>query len=716
MQRSGSYAKTPTVFQMEATECGAACLAMVLGYYGKYLPLERLRIETGVSRDGCNMENIAIAAEKFGLEVQGYKQDLEGLFKMPVPCIIHWNFNHFVVWEGRKGKYCYINDPGMGRRKLTEKEIDECFTGVVLAVQKTDSFEKSNEKETLLSFARQRLKGQYGAISALIVLGLFLVIPGLVIPAFSSIFIDDILLGGNYSWITALLAAMFFTFLFKLGLTYYRSVLLKKLTEKMTLISNYKFFSHMLKLPISFFDQRYAGDLAQRVSNDNNVTMFLTGTLAETVLNCIIAVFYLILLIAYSPVLTMIGVINVVLNLILIKAAAGAMADISMRSQQESGKLYGLLISGLRLTSTLKASGTEDSFVSRIQGNYAKGINVEQEMGMKQEALNAIPEVSSQILSTILLIAGGLYVINGNMTAGTLVAFMALMDSFTAPINSLAGFITSIQTTRADMARVNDIMKYQEDPKFEERQFEDISDKLTGNVTLKDISFGYIILSPPLIEDFGFDLKSGSSVAFVGSSGSGKSTVSKICSGLYRPWSGEILFDGVSREKIPPEVISASISTVSQDITIFSGTIRDNLTMWNPYILEEDMVRAARDACIHDYIISKPEAYDYRLSEGGDNLSGGQRQRLEIARALVNNPSILIMDEATSALDPITEKKIIDNIKERGCTCIIVAHRLSAIRDCDEILVMDQGKIVQRGSHEQLSQVEGHYQRLIRNI
>ncbi len=716
MQKSGSYAKTPTVFQMEATECGAACLAMVLGYYGKYLPLERLRIETGVSRDGCNMENIAIAAEKFGLEVQGYKQDLEGLFKMPVPCIIHWNFNHFVVWEGRKGKYCYINDPGMGRRKLTEQEIDECFTGVVLAVQKTDSFEKSNEKETLLSFVRQRLKGQYGAIAALIVLGLFLVIPGLVIPAFSSIFIDDILLGGNYSWITALLAAMLFTFLFKMGLTYYRSVLLKKLTEKMTLISNYKFFSHMLKLPISFFDQRYAGDLAQRVSNDNNVTMFLTGTLAETILNCIIALFYLIMLIAYSPVLTMIGVINVVLNLILIKAAAGAMADISMRSQQESGKLYGLLISGLRLTSTLKASGTENSFVSRIQGNYAKGINVEQEMGMKQEALNAIPEVSSQILSTLLLIVGGLYVINGDMTAGMLVAFMALMDSFTAPINSLAGFITSIQTTKADMARVNDIMKYQEDPKFEERKYEKISDKLSGNVTVKDISFGYIILSPPLIESFGFDLKSGSSVAFVGASGSGKSTVSKICSGLYRPWSGEVLFDGVSREKIPPEVISASVSTVSQDITIFSGTIRDNLTMWNPYILEEDMVRAARDACIHDYIISKPEAYDYKLSEGGDNLSGGQRQRLEIARALVNNPSILIMDEATSALDPITEKKIIDNIKERGCTCIIVAHRLSAIRDCDEILVMDKGKIVQRGSHEELSKVEGHYQRLIKNI
>ena len=712
-----TYVKTPTVYQMEASECGAASLTMILGYFGKFMPLEQMRIETGVSRDGCNAKNILKAARKFGLETKGYRKNLEDLFKLPVPCIIHWNFNHFVVWEGVKGKFCYINDPAMGRRKLTKQDIDDCFTGVVLTFQKGENFEKSKQKNTMLRFVKERVKSQVSSIAALVVTGLLLVVPGLVTPVFSQVFVDDILLGGNRDWVTALICAMLGTMLFKAGLTYYRGMLLERIQNKLILLSSYKFLSHLFRLPISFFDQRFAGDLAQRVSNNNNISVFLTSEMASTVLNILVAIFYLVLLIMYNPVLTAIGVATVIFNLIFMKKNADMISDVSMKQQQNQGKMMGMLMSGLTLTSTLKASGTENEFVSRLQGYYAKSITTEQQMGKRQEMLNAIPQVSNELTSMLMLILGGMFVIRGDMTAGMLVAYSSMLQGFMGPINALAGFIQSIQIAKADMNRVDDIMRYKKDDKFDPNiEKVDFQEKLLGNVTLEKIAFGYAILEKPFVEDFSFELKSGSSVAFVGPSGSGKSTVAKVCSGLYDPWEGEIRLDGVPIRNIPEAVLETSVSTVSQRIDIFSGTIRENLTMWNKFIQDRDIIRACQDACIHDFITSKPGAYEYHRQEGGGNLSGGQKQRLEIARALVTNPSVLIMDEATSALDPIVEKQILDNIKRRGCTCIIVAHRLSAIRDCDEIIVMERGHIVQRGTHDDLVKVEGHYQRLIQTM
>lgn len=708
--------KTPTIYQMEATECGAASLAMVMGYYGKFIPLEQMRIETGVSRDGCNAKNILRAARKFGLEARGFRKSLNGLLQCEVPCIIHWNFNHFVVWEGVKGKYAHINDPAMGRRRLTIEEVDDCFTGVTLTFQITEKFEKSRQKRTLIDFAAKRLKGQYSSLAALFGIGLCMVFPGLVIPVFSQFFIDDILLGGNADWMSALLAVMAGTILFKQGLAYYQGMLLQKLQNKMTLVSAHEFLSHMFRLPISFFDQRYSGDLAQRVENNNNVSTFLAGELAETVLNIFVAAFYLILLFIYSPVLTLIGAASVVFNLTVIKFSSKMIADVTMKYQQDQGKLTGFVFAGLNITATLKASGAEDTYISRILGSYAKTALLEQKLGKRQEILNAIPQAAGEVTNVLVMMFGGVLVIRGSITSGMLVAYTSLLAAFIEPVNKLAEFVKKIQTLKADMSRVEDIMKYEEDRKFKETEKMQMTLKLEGEVCLKDISFGYSILEKPLVEDFHFLLPSGSSIAFVGASGCGKSTVSKIVSGLYLPWSGKVLLDGIPAEKIPKEILSSSISTVSQEITLFSGTIRDNLTMWNHSIMEVDIVNAAKDACIHDVITSKPGAYDFKLTEGGGNLSGGQRQRLEIARALVTNPSVLIMDEATSALDPVVEKEIIDNIKRRGCTCIIVAHRLSAIRDCDEIIVMERGRIVQRGTHEELAAKTGHYQRLIQNI
>lgn len=711
------YAKTPTVYQMEATECGAASLSMVLGYYGKHESLEKLRIETGVSRDGCNAKNILRAARKYGMAAKGFRKGVNSLMALTPPCIIHWNFNHFVVWEGVKGKYAYINDPAVGRRKLSIEELGDCFTGVVLTFEKTPEFTTSKKKRTLMTFVRQRLAGQYSSLAALVVIGLFLVLPGLIIPVFSQIFVDDILLGGNKDWVTALLVIMGGTVLFQALLTYYRGMLLERLQNKMALVSAHKFLSHMFRLPMSFFDQRYAGDLSKRVENNDNVSVFLAGDLAETVLNIFVAAFYLILLLIYSPTLTLIGIASILLNMLLVKFSSEAIAGITMKMQQDQGKLVGSVYAGLNITSTLKASGAENEYVSRVLGYYAKTITTEQRLGKMQQILNAVPEVASEIANVLVLMMGGVLVIRGEMTAGMLIAFTALLGSFTEPLNALVGMVQKVQTLKADLGRVDDIMKYEEDPKFKEgTESVAMSTKLTGEVELDNISFGYSILDPPLVDKFSFHLNSGSSVAFVGASGSGKSTVSKIVSGLYLPWGGEVTMDGVPVADIPPEIISSSVSTVSQSITLFSGTIRDNLTMWNKSVLEQDIVRAAKDACIHDIITQKPGAYDYELSEGGSNLSGGQRQRLEIARALVTNPTVLVMDEATSALDPIVEKEILDNIKRRGCSCVIVAHRLSAIRDCDEIIVMEHGKIVQRGNHNELLKVDGHYQRLLNNI
>lgn len=717
-EKKKTYAKTPTVFQMEATECGAASLSMIFAYYGREIPLEQMRIETGVSRDGSKASNIVKAAKRLGLIAKGYRYSLRKLIEeASVPCIIHWNFNHFVVFEGKKGKYYYLNDPAGGRRKLTKKELDEGYTGITIQLKKGPGFRRERQKRTLLKFIQRRLKGQGKSIASLLLTGIFLVVPGIMMPVFSEVFIDEILIGQTISWFMQFLILMGATIAFQGFFTYLKSALLLKLQNKLALVSAHGFISHMLRLPMSFYDQRNVGDLSGRVENNNKVSEFLAGDLGETILNIFVSCFYLLLLLMYSPLLTLIGVAGAAVNILLMKISSEKLEDMSKKMQQDTGKMYGVFYTGVSITSTLKASGVENEYVGRIMGNYGKVATKGQEMSRTQEILNSIPEISKNTTNVLVLMMGGLLVIGGSMSVGQLVAYTSLLGSFIIPINSLVGVIQKVQTMKTDMGRVEDIQNYKIDPsKDQKTKKADLDRKLTGNVDMKDVSFGYSILEPPLVEGFSFRLPAGKSIAFVGASGSGKSTVSKILSGLYQPWSGEILLDGVPMGQIPSEVMSISVSTVSQQIMLFSGTIRDNLTMWNRHILESDIIKAAKDACIHDIITKKPGAYDYVLSEGGSNLSGGQRQRLEIARALATNPSVLIMDEATSALDPLVEKEIVDNIKRRGCTCIIVAHRLSAIRDCDEILVMDNGRIVQRGTHEELAGQEGHYQRLIRNI
>lgn len=710
-----NYRKTPTIFQMEATECGAASLAMICAYWGKHIPLEQMRVETGVSRDGCNAANIMRAAKRFGMECHGYRKEPAALKSLEMPCLIHWNFNHFVVLEGLKKNHAYLNDPAVGRRKLTIKELDEGFTGVVLTFKPTERFEKTKKENTLLTLVWKRLVGQKEAVAQMFCLGLLLILPGLIMPVLSQLFLDEILGKTNVSWFGQFLGFMAAVVLFQTALELYQNHLLLKMQNKLVLLSAREFLERLFRLPVNFFDQRSAGDLIGRIENNDQVNVFITSNLAEIALDIFIAVFYLVLLLIYNPVMTAIGVVGIGINLVLAGLTSSMISNLVLKLQQDKGKLAGAVCAGLSVTSTLKASGAESVYSSRILGYEAKAFSMEQQISRVQTMIGALPAAVSGIFNIVILIVGALFVIDGKMTLGMLAAFTALFASFSEPVEELAAFVKQIQTLKADMERVDDIMRHPLDSRFDEKKvLEDIPQaKLSGHVELDQISFGYSRLAPALVTDFSFKLTPGSSVAFVGFSGCGKSTVSKIVSGLYHPWSGMVKFDGIPMDEIPPEILHASVSTVSQNITLFSGTIRDNLTVWNPAVLEKDMIQAAKDACIHEVITQKPGAYDFKLAEGGANLSGGQRQRLEIARALATNPTILIMDEATSALDPITEKKIIDNIKRRGCTCIIVAHRLSAVRNSDEILVMSRGEIVERGSHEELKAIDGYYRQFM---
>lgn len=714
---NANRSKVPTVLQMEAVECGAASLAMVLGYYGKYLPLEELRIACGVSRDGSKASNILKAAKRYGLEARGFKKEPNDLKQIQGPMIVHWNFNHFLVLEGFKNGKVYLNDPASGPRIVTEEEFDQSFTGVVLTFQKGADFTPSAGKPNMYGALRQRLKGSEVALTYIILLGAAMVIPGLVIPVFSKIFIDDILLANRDNWLRPLLIGMGVTALLRGVMTWIQQYYLLKLDTKISLSSSGQFLWHLLRLPAEFFTQRQSGDINSRMQSNNNVASLLSGQIATTAIDLVMIVFYFILMTRYNLILALVGVAAALINVMYLKYVASKRVDQNRKLLQDRGKLQANAMSGLQVIETLKATGSEGDFFAKWSGYQAKALNNEQKMGVSTQFLSAIPTFLTSLTNAVVLVAGGLFILYGQMTTGMLVAFQSLMTSFMTPVNNMVSMGSKLQELEGDMNRLDDVLKYPAEELAGDMaansEEEVLQEKLSGYIEISDLNFGYSILEPPLIENFNLSLKPGSRVALIGGSGSGKSTIAKLISGVYKPWSGEILFDGVPRGELPKSVITNSLSVVDQDINMFSGTIRNNLTLWNNTVSEFEVIRAAKDAHIHDDISAKSGGYDHRLDEGGGNFSGGQRQRLEIARAFVSNPTILILDEATSALDPLTERGIDESIRRRGCTCIIVAHRLSTIRDCDEIVVLDQGKIIERGTHDELIKGEGHYAELI---
>jgi NHLM bacteriocin system ABC transporter peptidase/ATP-binding protein len=716
--------RTPTVLQMEAVECGAAALAMILAYYGRIVPLEELRIECGVSRDGSKASNMVKAARKYGLVAKGFRKEPQELQGLTLPMIIFWNFNHFVVLEGiRKGKV-YINDPGNGQRVVSEEEFDQSFTGVVLTFEPGPDFTKGGSKPGLLGSLRNRLSGSAAALVYVTLAGLFLVIPGLVIPTFSMVFLDDILVKQMTGWIRPLLLVMTLTALMRLALSWIQAYYLLRLETKLALSSSAKFFRHVLRLPADFFAQRFGGEVGNRVQTNDRVAQLLSGDLANNALSLLQISFFAILMLQYDLILTFIGVASALLNIAALKFVSQRRVNTNQKLLQEQGKLMGTTMNGLQMIETLKATGSESDFFAQWSGYQAKVLNAQQELGLSSQYLSSVPALLTTLNNLAILSVGALRVMNGHLSIGMLVAFQSLMSSFITPVKNLVDLGGKLQETEGDMNRLNDVLQYPWDSQFsreiegpggESEQKEPDQIRLAGQLELRNITFGYNKLEAPLIEDFCVTLKPGDRVALVGASGSGKSTVAKLVSGLYEPWSGEILLDGRPRHSYPRSLLTNSVAVVDQDIFMFEGSIRENLTMWDDTLDAVCVTEAAKDACIHDDIASRSRGYESTAAEGGANFSGGQRQRLEIARALVGNPNILILDEATSALDANTEKIVDDNVRRRGCTCLIVAHRLSTIRDCDEIIVLERGKVVQRGTHEELIGVEGPYATLIRS-
>lgn len=711
--------KTPTVLQMEAVECGAAALSIIMSHYGLYVPLEELRIACGVSRNGSKASNILKAARSYGFESKGYKKELDSLRKTRMPVIVYWNFNHFLVVEGFGKDKFYLNDPSTGPRVVSEEDFDGSFTGVVLVIHPGPDFKRGGPKPSMFSALRSRLAGTQSAILYVVLAALLLVFLGLVVPAYTRIFVDRYMVGELKSWLPYLFAFMGVTGLLQIVLTWLQQQQLLRFETRLSITTSTRFFWHVLRLPIEFFIQRYSGDINARVSINERVAQFLAGDVATNLLNILLIFFYALVMMQYDVMLTVIGVAIALLNLATLQFISRRREDANQRLLNEQSKLISTAFSGLQMIESLKATGSESDFFGRWSGYQARVINTEKRLSILTEILTAVPPTLSAISVALVLSIGGFRIMGGDLTIGALIAFQVWMTNFLNPVNQMVNLGSRLQQVKGDMIRLDDVLHYDIDRNAEQDSTlaairDELGNKLSGQVEITNLTFGYSQLEPPLIENFNLTLKAGSRAALVGGSGSGKSTVAKLITGLYEPWEGDILFDGQRRDDIPYAKLKNSLAMVDQDIFLFEGTVRDNITMWDSTHSEASIIQAGKDAAIHDDIAARLGGYDAKVAENGLNFSGGQRQRLEIARALVGNPSILVLDEATSALDPLTEKVIDDNLRRRGCTCVIVAHRLSTIRDCDEIIVMEHGKVVQRGTHNELVHADGPYARLIK--
>lgn len=712
-----SRKKTPSLLQLEAVECGAAALGMILGYHGRFVPLAELREQCGVSRDGSKASNLVKAARRFGLESKGLRVELSGVRQVPCPFIVFWEFRHFVVVEGFGRDRVYLNDPALGHRSVTWQEFDEGFTGVVLTFVPGDEFRPGGQKSNTWPGLRARLRGNLLTVFFCFAVGLLLVLPGLAMPTYARLFLDTVIVDGRTGWFRPLVVAMLATLALQTVLSGVQLLYLRRLRLSLGAKLNAQFFRHLLSLPLRFYDQRFPGEIVGRASLNDKVADVLAGQVAITCIQLFTMIVYGAVMFYYSVVLTLIGIAFALINFAFLRWMSAWRVEANMRLVQDSGKVSATTIAGIQGIETIKASGVEDGFFAKWAGSYSRASNARQQLGYASQTLSLLPSLLSTIVSTLILIVGAFEVIQGQMTIGMLVAFGGLMSSFLAPVSSLVNLGSVIQEFQGDLARLDDVLHNQIDHGVDQPPPDEATgaEPLKGQVEIQGLSFGYSRLEPPLIEGFNLHVEPGQRIALVGGSGSGKSTIAKLICNLYEPWEGHLRFDGTPREQVPHDMMSDSLALVAQDIFLFEGTVRENLCLWDRTIAETDLLAACRDAEITDVIANLPGGLDGTLQEGGANLSGGQRQRLEIARALVRNPAILVLDEATSALDAETEAAVDANLRRRGCTCFIVAHRLSTIRNCDEILVLEQGKVVERGKHEELWGAGGYYNSLLQD-
>ncbi|MGI9426403.1 MAG: NHLP family bacteriocin export ABC transporter peptidase/permease/ATPase subunit [Hyphomicrobiaceae bacterium] len=715
--------RTPTVLQMEMVECGAASLAMILAYYGRFVPLEETRIACGVTRDGSNARSVLVAARKFGLTAKGFRQNAEAALAGPLPAIVFWNYNHFLVLEGERGGKIWLNDPGAGRRWVSREEFDSAFTGVVLRFEKGPEFTTGGEPPRPMARLWNWLADNRLAYGFIALASLFLVVPAVLVPGFIGIMVDHYLIQDQHNWLQPLLMAMLLAMVCRCGLAAVRQAALRQMQLRLALTHSAQFLWHLLRLPLAFFQQRYVGDLSERATASDRAADLFAKHLSVGVLDLLTLPLFVVAMVLYSGSLAVAALLSAALIGAVVFVLHSRQSGLYARHQQNRLMLFAASVNGIQLIETLKATGGEDGFFSRWAGYHAKVANDEQEAALLGQLSAVIPDFMVALSAVLMTGLAALLVVHGELTLGGMAAFQILFLSFIGPVRQLAATIDGYGAFMTQLTQLDDVLAYRKDTAFapvgsHETAHDplDVSRKtarLAGRVTLENISFGYSPTEPPLIEDFSLDIKPGGRIALVGASGSGRSTIAKLVSGLLQPGNGAITFDGLPRGELPRDVISNSLSFVDQDVFLFEGSVYDNLTLWDSNVPRDVVTRAAIDAAIHDDIVVRPQSYDSIVTEGGRNFSGGEAQRMEIARALITDPSILVLDEATSALDPTTEQYIFDRLRQRGCSSIIVAHRLSTIRDCDEIIVLDKGKIIERGRHQELLEQGGAYAELI---
>jgi NHLM bacteriocin system ABC transporter peptidase/ATP-binding protein len=708
------------MLQMEAVECGAAALGMVLGHYRRHVPLEELRIACGVSRDGSRASNILKAARSYGLTAKGMQMDLEALSEVRAPAILFWEFNHFVVYEGTGRRFgrrgIRLNDPARGRRFVTPEEFDTSFTGIVLTFEPGPEFRPGGRRPGIAGAMPTRLRGTSGTMLAAVAASFLLVLVGAASPALSRTYIDSFLIGGQTSLLPVLFAGMAATLALSVVLTIVQQMNLLRGRIISSTLTSARFLGHLLRLPVTFFAQRNPADLVQRLQSNDSVSETLARDLASAGVDAVVVILYAFLLWTYDPQLTLIGVAVALLNVVALRIVVRIRATGVHKLRADTARLTNTAYSGLQLIETMKATGGESGYFRRWAGQHALTLDNQQRLGVPSAVLTVVAPLLASLNSALILLIGGLRAVDGHISIGLLVAFQSLVTSFTAPVNRLNGVAGRIQDFAADVARLKDVESFPaEAGTGAAANPGDASvTRLDGRVELDGVTFGYSPLDPPLLKDFSLLVGPGRQVALVGGSGSGKSTVSRLISGLYQPWEGAIRVDDRRITDIPRGSLAASVSFVDQDVFLFEGTIRDNVALWDPSISDEAVHAALRDAALEEVVARRPGGIHARVEQDGRNFSGGQRQRLEIARALVRRPSVLVLDEVTSALDAETELTIMDNLRRRGCACVVIAHRLSTVRDSDEIVVLDRGTVVERGKHTELVAAGGPYAQLVR--
>ncbi|MFI6923214.1 NHLP family bacteriocin export ABC transporter peptidase/permease/ATPase subunit [Nonomuraea spiralis] len=719
--------RTPTVIQMEAVECGAASLAMILGYHGKFVPLEELRSACGVSRDGAKASSVVAAARRYGLIARGFQMEADDLRSLGEPAIVFWAFQHFMVLEGVRSRFgrkaVAVNDPAGGPRMIDWDDFDSGFTGVVLTFEPGPDFRPGGRPTRVGQALLARRMPSGRALPLVLLASLLLVVPGIIGPAFNRVFIDRILTGRDPGYLVPLLFAMGVTAVVVFVLTSVQRHYLLRLEIRLSLVSSARFFRHLLRLPVEFFLQRRPAEVAKRVQANDGVAEILSRDLAVTLVNLVLVLFYAAVLIRYDLLLGLVGVSMALLNILVLRQVSRARTDAVAALRADLGNLTSTTFNTLQLVETVKATGAEPTAFQRWAGFLAKAVTAKQRLGVATATLTVVPPLLAGINSGLILLIGGLRVVDGVISVGMLVAFQTLLNALSRPVTQLTNLGGQLQDISADICRLYDVEKYPMARTFERREpagaagaaEPDLNGRLDGRLEFAAVTFGYNALAAPVIRDLSFTVVPGRRVAIVGNSGSGKSTAGKLAAGLYVPTAGQVLLDDRPRDDLPRAVVAASVAYVDQDITLFEGTVRDNLTLWSDDVPDEVAVSALRDAALFDLIAARPGGLNSRVLEGGRNLSGGQRQRLELARALSVRPTLLILDEATSALDPETERTIADNLRRRGCGCLIIAHRLSTVRDADEIIVLDRGEVVERGRHAELLALDGHYAELLRS-